>query len=515
MSWRTRFPGTPREGQANLLDQIISSWDSTDVFVVSAPTGAGKQHIAKCLQQLFPNSSYITPTNVLLQQFLSNFPDSNTLHRIDSYWCNKWKRPCSETRKRKRVFCNTSRDQCKCQASSDIQLVRYSQRPTATNYHIYLAHQIKREVLLVDEAHNLEAVIKDRLSVKLWQHDYQYPDRAYSVEQLLAWTSSLPPKKLRGKKAQLLQTSLMSLKPEYIVERSLEWFNGKGTKRGIPELRDCLKLTPVDIRNSPPQFWRNPVRKIVLMSATINRKDVDILGLFRFSKRIKYFECSSEIPADQRQTIYQRNKSLLVTYKHSKSPEYLNNLTILIEEIAEKHKEEKGVIHATYQLADRLRSTLATKERYTFHYQGEDKHLKYKQFLASKEPKIFVASGMYEGIDLPDDLGRFQIIAKIPWMSLGNPAIRYLSETDPEYYTWEALKRTIQACGRITRSKEDWGVTYIIDRTWERLIESSQRLELVPQWFKESIVNTDGTYMAKTRTLSSSDTSIRMEITSV
>ena len=121
---------------------------------------------------------------------------------------------------------------------------------------------------------------------------------------------------------------------------------------------------------------------------------------------------------------------------------------------------------------------------------NETKGEVYKQFREATEPKILVASGMYEGIDLPEDLGRWQVISKIPWPSLGNPAIKYKMERDEEWYYWETAKIVIQACGRICRSETDRGISYILDSTWQRLYINCQRLELLPKWFTESITGT-------------------------
>jgi len=98
---------------------------------------------------------------------------------------------------------------------------------------------------------------------------------------------------------------------------------------------------------------------------------------------------------------------------------------------------------------------------------------------------ILVASGMYEGIDLVGDLGRFQIIAKIPWASLGNPAMKHLSVLDPDYYLWDCMKTTIQACGRICRTPEDFGASYILDSSFRRLIR--QGIGQCPEWFLEAL----------------------------
>jgi hypothetical protein len=63
--------------------------------------------------------SVITPTNLLVKQFLDEFPDTPTLSRLDSYQCEEWKRPCSVTRARLAKFCKG----CKC--GGDLAQAKY------------------------------------------------------------------------------------------------------------------------------------------------------------------------------------------------------------------------------------------------------------------------------------------------------------------------------------------------------------------------------------------------------
>ena len=109
----------------------------------------------------------------------------------------------------------------------------------------------------------------------------------------------------------------------------------------------------------------------------------------------------------------------------------------------------------------------------------------YQGFRESTEPKVLVASGMYEGVDLPYDAGRWQVLAKIPYPSLGDPVTKYLANKDPEYYAWETIKQVLQACGRICRRLDDFGETFIIDSNFRRLY--TQHRELFPDYFIDSV----------------------------
>lgn len=480
--WRKYFPyEQPREIQAEALDVLFSNWNKYDIFVLSAPTAFGKTGLARTLMNAYRSASIITPTNLLVDQFREEFPNTPTLRRLDAYECDTWMRGCATTRGKLLSFCKGG----VCPASRDLAVAKYQRGPGVYNYHIYLAHKLHREVLVVDEAHNLIPVIRDRLALRLWQHDYKYPNNMYTTEQMVQFLETLPESKRAGKKVRAWWDSVRSGRPgppEYMPQRVMEEFNGKGTERGRPELRDCLKLIPVDISSAPPMFWpRETVRKIVLLSATISQKDVEMLGLG--GRRVLHIRCESPIPATHRPILVHPLTSVNRNNLVSAAVAIGKHIT---QVLAPRHLGEKGIIHATYQFANLLRPHLSDS-RYMFHDRTNRKD-QYRAFRESpsSEGRVLVASGMYEGIDLPEDLGRWQVIAKVPWPSLGSPALKFLAENDEEYYDWETVRTVIQACGRICRTPEDFGTTYILDSSMRRLIDGPA-WDLFPPWWQEAV----------------------------
>jgi Rad3-related DNA helicase len=75
-----------------------------------------------------------------------------------------------------------------------------------------------------------------------------------------------------------------------------------------------------------------------------------------------------------------------------------------------------------------------------------------------------VSPSLAFGIDLKDDLARFQVIMKAAYMPLGDERIKRLFKEDGDWYQNKMLNNVIQACGRGVRSKSDKCVTYILDK---------------------------------------------------
>lgn len=461
--------------QKEVLETLESNWTNFDVFVIQAPTAAGKSALAKSVLNACHSASYLTPTNLLVSQFLQEFPDTPTMSRMDSYQCAEWQRPCVATRARLRSYCRG----CKC--SKDLSQAHYGRGPGVYNYHTYLAHKVYRKVLVVDEAHNLIHQIRERLSLKLWKHDYKYPSNMWKPEQVQEWIRTLSSSRQKNKAVSALREAAKYEAPEFIWQRTKDWFNGKGTTRNEPEERELIKLYPVDISQAVPMFWPKEVEKIVLLSATIGPKDIEALGLHR--KRVCYVACKSPIPAESRPVVPLN----LFSVNRSSQESVIPDMAEAINRIAEDHPGEKGVVHVTYSLSQALEKLLGGNPRYLFHNKYNKSEV-YKQFLQSSPESgtVLFACGMYEGMDLPEDLGRWQIIAKVPWPSLESPAIKYLADKDPTWYAWECLKHTIQACGRVCRTPQDYGSTFILDRSFYRLQKEASHL--MPQWFLDAIV---------------------------
>jgi ATP-dependent DNA helicase DinG len=466
------FPGTPRQGQREVAELLEKEWDNYDVFVLVLPTAFGKSNLAMSVANWRYFADVTVPTNILLQQYLRDFPKFPHLLRKDMYECcraNKWN--------------SVIRPHKDCLYSKANRLIRAVPRGLMNNY-MYMAllnqGRSPAPTLVADEAHNLLPMIQEMNGYKMWQHDWHYPDWVRSPAQFLKWATGRKSitgltDEERAVYEEVIQ-QLESSAPQYVFQRTqLDWLRGKE-----PELRDCILWKPVDVRRPKvsPIHW-GKLEKLVLMSATFGKKDIESLGLDR--KRVLIVQGKSPIPAASRPI--HAVPLVALNYQNLeagtlKVAEYVN--TVLLP----RHRGEKGVIHATYAQAELFRKSLKDP-RFLFH-DRYDKTAKYQEFLAREDDCVLVACGLYEGIDLPDDLGRWQVVAKVPWLSLADPAIAYKAKLDNEFYLWETAKIVIQACGRVARHENDFGATYIPDTSFSRLYKGLEKT--LPDWFKEAII---------------------------
>lgn len=238
---------------------------------------------------------------------------------------------------------------------------------------------------------------------------------------------------------------------EYVVER---------TNTGV-------NLTPLKVNNLSPYLFAS-AEKVILQSATIinHKLFASSLGIPRY----KYIEAESTFdPA--RSPIFVSTKHKL-NYKNMYK--VLPRVTEQIKDIVKSHHTDKGIIHThshkiTKVIQDVLRTT-PYYDRFLFREEGVDNEQLIKQHTESDEPTILVSPSLTYGVDLKDDLARFQIIVKLPYSPLGSKRIKQLFEESKEWYQNEMLNSLIQATGRATRSDDDYSVTYILDGTLKNIL---------------------------------------------
>jgi len=463
-----------RPVQRQIMEQIAARLDSSDVFIVRASVASGKtllaMTIARYLQQQKKwKSRILVPNNMLLNQYMDSFPKLATLQKRESYTCELYHKQTVQydcgTHSQMMGKSGKRGPYCKgCPYVSALKKSRVMPYVVINNY-TYLAYKMYAEGLILDEGHLITGMLKDMAAKKLWHHDYQFPSYIRTYGQLFRWVEERLTRLPNDRKLKELKAELISNRVSYLIEKGSALYRG--------EERPCLKLIPVDVKNQPPLLWpQGKVKKLFFLSGTINRKDVEDMGLG--DRRICVIDAPSPIPIERRPLVMDLRFNLSASAGGRDIPalaQYLRDLA--------NTKEGKGFVHAPYSLAKELERQLSDHPRFLFHSSSSKRDV-FEEFKESQD-KIMVASGMYEGIDLAGELARWQVISKVPWANLTEPAMKYLAEQDSEAYANEAARLVVQAYGRVCRSPTDYGETIIVDRSFNRLYTNYR--ELFPGWF--------------------------------
>lgn len=161
----------------------------------------------------------------------------------------------------------------------------------------------------------------------------------------------------------------------------------------------------------------------------------------------------------------------------------------IIKKILDIHKDQKGIIHTnSFKITNMIKDCI-DNDRLVYHDGEVSQYDLIHNHINSNEPKVLVSPSVKEGLDLKDELGRFQIVAKIPYPNLGDAQILarknidelYYDKANPVDYKWytiETVKGLIQSFGRIVRHKNDFGKTYILDKNFQNLYGKKSVLPL-------------------------------------
>jgi Rad3-related DNA helicase len=140
-----------------------------------------------------------------------------------------------------------------------------------------------------------------------------------------------------------------------------------------------------------------------------------------------------------------------------------------IDRILDEHSSEKGLILTSSiprcNKILRFLSAKNTKRIRICHSANKDGKTQDEVISehASDPTGVLLSSSLWEGVDLKDDLSRFQIIAKVPYPNYKEKRTKAKMDKFPLWYTSQTLTKLLQGFGRSIRSDDDWAKTYVLD----------------------------------------------------
>lgn len=144
----------------------------------------------------------------------------------------------------------------------------------------------------------------------------------------------------------------------------------------------------------------------------------------------------------------------------------------IVEKIISHHKDENGLIHTVnYEIMNYLKNNLNNK-RMLFYNNSKEKEIVLQKFY--NDGGILVGPSHFEGLNFSDDFSRFQIIMKVPYLTLGDTFIKEKSKLNPMWYNWKTYVSMVQGIGRSIRHRDDHAVTYIVDGSFNKFINMNE-----------------------------------------
>ena len=371
----------------------------------------------------------------------------------------------------------------------------------------------KRQLLVLDEAHTVESEVADFKSFTIFNEgitgflpklSIPYKNE-YDIETWITFGTELREKLLIfiDKASTILEKNIdqypfteKNLIDAITKEKNLttviedmrnnkdNWIVTNVEKAANNQLRKVL-VTPIDVSS----YFKDILDKgsiSLFMSATILSKDyLCKIGGIK-SDQVKFIRVQeSNFPLKNR-PIYLMNVAWLNAKTMNQSLPAIANA---VNNIMTTHKNEKGIIHTTsYSQLRFIKENISKENAIRLIETGSkfDRNEMLEKHYKSSKPTVLISPSLYLGVDLKDNLSRFQIIVKVPYADLTDRKISVMKQRDPNWYTWNAILKLVQAYGRSIRSKEDFANTYILDSSITFLLKQAK--EMSPKWFSDAII---------------------------
>jgi len=168
---------------------------------------------------------------------------------------------------------------------------------------------------------------------------------------------------------------------------------------------------------------------------------------------------------------------------HGGGASSVNAAIMKIDSLLNSHSSERGVIHTTTNIiAEELLANSIHANR-LYSYSGTVEKIELLKRLPNL-PKnaVIIGPSLFTGVDLYDDLARFNIIVKLGYPNVGSRVWKRRFDFQPDVYFGEAASVLEQSAGRTTRHKDDYSTTYILDDRAKNFISKNKR------YFSESFL---------------------------
>lgn len=523
----------PTETQTEALEFVKKSIMTGHKYILlNLSTGAGKSFLAVSmftnwyLNHVNSESKFdiLTNSKVLQEQYLREFDFIKNYKGRSNYYCQHYDTDCANGGELNRIL-NRRCDSCPYDIAKNKWI---SGGVSLTNFHLFntlALHQKEllesrgANVLIIDESHDFESVFSDFLSTKLNANilkkcgftlkEVETLDNRFSkIKKLESYLDFLE-KKLVPDMKKKLETYENRIKTtsDLTKKRQLTQFiqSLSGKIMSIDGLFNAYKDNPnnivldvvinkkeqmysgVDLITQPiwvydyihDFIWKN-YDHVIFMSASILDKD-----MFSYINGLEpnmttYYEIESPFPAKNRKIYYIKVGKMNWYNKEETFKEQLK----WIKKILLKYKNEKGIIHTVnYELTEWIKENIED-ERLLFH-DTKDRQDILDKHLYSKEPTILVSPSMMSGVDLKDDLARFQILIKVPYPNISSNKIKQRQKTNKKWYNWKTVVDLLQSYGRAVRSDTDYADFYILDSNFSDVLKYTSHY--IPQYMQKAI----------------------------
>jgi ATP-dependent DNA helicase DinG len=534
-----------RKEQREAIEFAIDAYESgKNQVILELGTGVGKSAIGVTIARYLEahgktlynkegdklTGAYIVTTQKILQeQYLRDFgPQSGkglvrSIKSSNNYQCSFYSdQSCAESKRilsklTKQLSGSEFQKHCKSSCPYSIEKQEFIDSPiSVTNFPYILAESMyagklePRGLLIVDEAHNTESELGKFIEVTFSEKFAKdiikcKPPKNESQSAIFDWVKTTYLKSLQKHLSSLekslaklsndihgygVQSKQYEILDKHIckVDRFIEVYKQENWTMNVAippydnkKAGKKYEFKPIDVSLYSYDTFFKLGGRVLIMSATIVDKDIFCSSLGLNVDDIAYLAIQSPFPIENRPIHYLPVGSMSKSSIDSTLPKSAEVIRMLLE----KHSNEKGIIHCVnYRIAKYIQESVGSPRLMLHDSSNRDEVL--KLHINSTEPTVLLSPSMMEGVDLKDDLSRFQVVCKVPFPYLGDLVVKKRMERNEKWYPYMTAKSVIQSLGRSIRNEKDFAVSYIIDSDWERFYKNNKHM--FPKEFNAIIV---------------------------
>ena len=527
--------------QIELAEKISKRFNDYRYVVMSCPCGYGKSGVAFQLhrQNIYGHTLILNHNKILVDQYENLFAGRNDVVCIKG----KSNYPCAL---KPEISCEEGLCQIKPNYKCGTLCEYYNLKqkfdlsPLAvTNYQFLLSNldfgtytRKNNTMLICDECHNIDSImsgfrrvsinselinlitnlsayvqrfkIKDSILVgnlsyiinkyKLINEDNykdMFSDIFRRIEEIISFFTVLnEDKKIKDDKAMVTVNSLNRYYKGYSKYKCDTRTEYVFSMR-IDDSFD-YSLTPLSVGAYFPELLSTVTDNALLMSGTI----IDVNNLIRNlglpRTETTFMDVPSLFKKENRPVLFCNIAPLNNRNTTPESSEFKDIVGAILGLVTtHKDKNESGVLFTpSYKLAKDIYAAIESKisklgYKIFMNKATEDAISTLEAFTKSQGLRLLISPSFEEGVNFNDDISRFQIIVKTPYLYIGDKRVSRKMELDKGWYNSATFCRIIQSASRSVRSKDDYAVTYILDTNATRLYRSVKAH--CPSWFNESV----------------------------
>lgn len=535
-----------RQHQKEIVSDVVDAFETNDVVLAEAPTGAGKTIIGAATgRALGGGAIYLAHTIMLQEQQLRTLPGAVTVTGRRNHVCPL---PVliGET-------LTADEADCPCDLATPDGCSYYDQwframpaRDVALNYafmvRIVKARGLKvaegfgtmgksfniipnpfvgRKLMVCDEGHNLEAALLDADKVDVYQQSFERyhlsVPNSTDFQQWLEWSTRARPVLTEKYESARKGTQASIESGELSIDTFKESKRLAGllqTVEGVLDLAGVAKDVEADGRQPTVFVGRRPhgyvvqpiwawdrarkllfshAENVLVMSATLGAPGLAARLLGLQAGRWAHMTIPSTFPVENRPIFYWPVSKM----KYNMDDSEKMRQVVALANLSQKFPTSPGLVHTnSYTLAkyfyERMPQVLPELMPRLILSSPQTRAKDFADFEADPGNRIMLTPAATTGVDW-DFLG-WQMIPKVGYPDLSDDITRlrydYVTEEGEalgkEVYTNEAVKTLVQAAGRAVRTPTSKGVTVITDGAFWPLFKHIAP-KAFPSWFRPAV----------------------------